>query len=302
MKTVLLTGSSGFLGKIIEDYLTLRHYNIISLGRSNKSDVVCDLGKQNPFIPKGIDIVVHAAGKAHSVPKSKNEGQEFYDVNVIGTKNLLLGLGKNNLPKQFIFISSVSVYGLSTGKLINEQAPLLAKDPYGLSKVSAEQLVIDWCAQNKVIYTIMRLPLLVGENPPGNLGMMVKAINKGYYFNINGGIAKKSMILALDVAKSIPLVGPIGGIYNITDGFHPSFQLLSAVIATSKNRKKPPNMSIFVANFLAFFGDFLGNMAPINSMKIKKITSDLTFDDSKIRKLLKFKTESVLEYLKKNKI
>ena len=302
MKTVLLTGSSGFLGKIIKNYLRLKQYNIISLGRSNICDVVCDLGKQKPFISHGIDIVIHAAGKAHSVPKSEKEGQEFYDVNVIGTKNLLLGFGKNNLPKQFIFISSVSVYGLSVGKLINEQAPLLAKDPYGLSKVSAEQLVIDWCVHNKVTCTILRLPLLVGHNPPGNLGAMVKAIKNGYYFNIDGGIAKKSMILAKDVAKCIPLVGPVGGIYNLTDGFHPSFQLLSEVIATSKNKKKPPNMSIFIANFLGFFGDFLGDKAPINSMKIKKITSDLTFDDSKIRKLLNYKTESVLEYLKKNKI
>ena len=105
MKTVLLTGSSGFLGKIIKDYLKLKQHNIISLGRSNICDVVCDLRKQNPFVPKGIDIVVHAAGKAHSVPKSKKERLEFYDVNVMGTKNLLLGLGINNLPKQFIFLA-----------------------------------------------------------------------------------------------------------------------------------------------------------------------------------------------------
>jgi len=302
MKTVLLTGSSGFLGKIIKDHLTLNRFNIITLSRSCKSDVVCDLSEQNPLLTNGIDTVIHAAGKAHSVPKSRNEAQEFSDVNVRGTKNLLLGLEKVSLPKQFIFISSVSVYGLEMGELINEEAPLLAKDPYGLSKIAAEQSIIDWCTQNNVIYTILRLPLLVGENPPGNLGAMIKAINSGYYFNIAGGITKKSMILALDVAKTIPLISQIGGVYNLTDGFHPSFESLSSVIATSKNKKKPLNMPMILAIFIGYLGDFLGNKAPVNSIKIKKIISNLTFDDSKIRILLKFKSESVIEYLKNNEI
>jgi hypothetical protein len=39
------------------------------------------------------------------------------------------------------------------------------------------------------------LPLLVGENPRGNLGVMMRAIDKGYYFNIGGGKARKSMVL-----------------------------------------------------------------------------------------------------------
>ena len=302
MKSVLLTGASGFLGLIIDNYLKSNQFDVITLSRSHKSDIACDISKYSPLLPKGIDVVIHAAGKAHSTPENEIEKKLFYDVNVRGTDNLLRALEKVSLPKQFIFISSVSVYGIDTGKLINEKAPLLANDPYGLSKIAAEQLVLDWCTQNNVICTILRLPLLIGKNAPGNLGAMVKAINKSYYFNIAGGIAEKSMVLAIDVAKLITQIAPIGGTYNITDGFHPDFKSLSAVIATSKSKNQPHNIPFFLANILGFIGDFLGNKTPINTLKIKKITSDLTFDDSKVRNLLKFKTESVLEYLKKNEI
>lgn len=302
MKSVLLTGATGFLGLRLENYLKSNHFNVVSLSRSSKSNIVCDISKFKPIFVKGFDTVIHAAGKAHSTPKNEIEEQEFYDVNVKGTDNLLRGLEKVSLPKEFVFISSVSVYGLDSGKLINEEAPLLAKDPYGLSKIAAEQLVLNWCNQNKVICTILRLPLLVGENPPGNLGAMVKAINRGYYFNIAGGTAKKSMILAKDVAKLILIVAPVGDIYNLTDGIHPNFKSLSAVIADSNNKKPPLNLPLILVKILGFVGDIFGNKIPINSLRIKKIISDLTFDDSKVRDLFKFQPESVLDYLKNNKI
>ena len=50
-------------------------------------------------------MVIHAAGKAHSIDYTKEQSIEFYNVNVLGTINLLEGLIKSNLPKQFIFIS-----------------------------------------------------------------------------------------------------------------------------------------------------------------------------------------------------
>ncbi len=59
--------------------------------------------------------------------------------------------------------------------IVVEQNP---KDPYGLSKIQAEHIVLDWYQNNKVVYTIFRLLLLVGINPPGNLGAMIQAIKK----------------------------------------------------------------------------------------------------------------------------
>lgn len=278
---ILLTGANGFLGEIIMSKLSNEH-QIITLSR-NHGEYQISLDCQIPKFAQAFDLVIHAAGKAHSIPKTQEEKKQFYDVNVLGTQNLLQGLEASGVPKQFVFIGSVSVYGQEHGLNITEDFPLEAIDAYGLSKIEAEGLVQEWCKQHNVVCTILRLPLLVGTNPPGNLGAMIKGIARGYYFNIGGGKSKKSMVLAEDVAAFIPKIANIGGTYNLTDGYHPSFFELSCVIAKQLGKSVPMNMPLFVANGIGFLGNFLGNNAPINSLKLKKITADLTFDDSKAR-------------------
>lgn len=297
---ILVTGANGFFGRTIVNELS-NDFKISSLSR-NATDYKVSLENEIPNFIKKFDLVIHAAGKAHSVPKTAFEKQQFYDINVLGTQNLLAGFEKIGLPKQFVFISSVAVYGKESVRNINEEDRLLAKDAYGLSKIRAEKTVIEWCNTHHVICTILRLPLLVGKNPPGNLGAMLKAIDKGYYFNIGGGKARKSMVLAKDVAAFIPKVASFGGIYNLTDGFHPNFYELSRAISKYKNRKTPYNFPLFIANLIGYVGNILGNKSPINSLKIKKITSDLTFDDTKARKQLGWNPQPVLEYLKRNSI
>lgn len=296
---ILVTGANGFLGKHI--LKELANSNIFTLARSS-GDLQISLEKEIPNFEFFFEVVIHAAGKAHSVPKSEAEKKEFHQVNVIGTRNLLKGLENSRLPKKFVYISSVAVYGQEVGHNIDETHLLDAKDPYGLSKIEAEQLVIKWCDKNNVTYTILRLPLLVGKNPPGNLGAMLKAIVKGYYFNIGGGKARKSMVLVMDVGLFIMNASSIGGIYNLTDGFHPSFSELSLAISEKEDKRKPWNLPFSAAKFAGKIGDFLGEKAPINSLKIKKITSDLTFDDSKARKMIGWNPRGVLEYLKNNSL
>lgn len=293
----LLTGANGFLGKAIKNVLGSNKFLITSLSKTC-GDYQISLENEMPVFKEKFETVIHAAGKAHSLPKTAAERYKFHEVNVLGTQNLLIGLEKIGVPKQFIFISSVSVYGQYSGINISETQPLLAKDAYGLSKIEAEQLVTKWCEKNDVVCTILRLPLLVGVDPPGNLGDMLQGIDKGYYFNIGGGKARKSMVLVEDVAHLIPILNNIGGIFNLTDGFHPSFKELSSQIALYKNKKKPFNIPLTLAVSFGFLGDFLGERFPINSLKVKKMTSDLIFDDSKARLLLKWNPQPVLENLK----
>lgn len=292
----LITGANGFLGKAIATEVS-KEYKLFSLSRTS-GDYKVFLEKDIPFFERNFDIVIHAAGKAHSVPRTELEKEEFYRTNVIGTRNLLSGLEISSLPNQFVFISSVAVYGREIGTDIKESDHLDAKDPYGLSKIEAEDLILDWCKLNNVVCTILRLPLLVGKNPPGNLGAMLSAIRKGYYFNIDGGKARKSMVLIKDVASFITIVSSVGGIYNLTDRKHPSFSELSLAIS----KKKKLSLSIGLAKIIGKVGDILGDKAPITSMKIKKITSDLTFDDSKAHQLLNWNPESVLDYLNRERL
>ena len=232
---ILLTGSTGFLGKYI--YKSLIKNNKIDTLSRTKSSYNIDLSRQIPNFNESFNMEIHVAGKAHDQSKKALINNSFYKVNVTGLKNLLSGLKKTNTPSKFVFISSVSVYGLSKGTNISESFELLAKDDYGLSKIQGEKIVKTWCKKNNVKYLILRLPLLVGKNPPGNLGAMIKAIKNGFYFNINGGKARKSMVLADDVSKIILKASEIGGTFNLTDGNNPNFNQLSYSIAKQLNKK-----------------------------------------------------------------
>lgn len=291
---ILITGSNGFLGKIIRNFLNTN--NVLTLSRTN-SNLNVDLSNSIPLIDTNIDLVIHAAGKAHLNPISIDEKLKFHKINVIGTKNLLNALLAQP-PKQFVFISSVSVYGLISGQNIKESTTLQARDPYGKSKLEAEEVVKKWCYKHNVICTILRLPLVVGENPPGNLGAMIRGIKKGYYFNIDGGNAKKSMVLATDVAKFILKAAEKGGTYNLTDGHHPTFNELSKNIASKMGKSYVPNLPKLFAYLLAKFGDHLGDRFPINSDKFIKITSTLTFDDNKARMAFGWNPSPVLDCFK----
>jgi nucleoside-diphosphate-sugar epimerase len=294
---ILLTGSSGFLGKYLQN--ALKFHSLRVLNRS-KSDFNYDLASEVPIINEKFELVIHNAGYAHIVPQTKNDIQLFYDINVSGTINLLNSFSKGILPQKFVFISSVSVYGLKKGLNINEDYPLLANDPYGKSKIEAEKFVLNWCKECNIICTILRLPLIAGSNPPGNLGSMIDVIKKGYYFNIGKGKAKKSMVFAEDVANSILKVAEVGGIYNLTDGYHPSFAELSNHIFIQLGKGKPMNIPLWLARIIAYIGDSLGSKAPLNTNKFDKITSNLTFDDSKAREAFGWKPTPVLEGFKLN--
>jgi nucleoside-diphosphate-sugar epimerase len=291
---LLLTGGNGFLGQNILKTLS-KYYKISTLGRSAVNDLQFNLSTEVPVFDIRYSVVVHAAGLAHVNNKTLLDSSYFFDINLTGTQNLLKGLAKAGLPKEFVFISSVSVYGKEYGTSNLENENLMASDPYGLSKIYAEQLAIDWCRKNGVICTVLRLPIVVGKNPPGNLGAMVRGIKKGYYFNIGGGKAKKSMVLAEDIAEFIPIVAPLGGIYNLTDGYHPTFRELSEALA----KKKVFNLPLTVARLIGKIGDNLRGRFPLDTARVLKMTSDLTFDDTKAR-MVGWNSRKILEYLNQN--
>jgi nucleoside-diphosphate-sugar epimerase len=295
---ILLTGSSGFLGQVLTQFLA-KENTVETLGRNPSNDIQVDLSKAFELIAS-FDCVIHAAGKAHLVPRSEEEKQTFWEVNVIGTRNLLKAL-EGHPPLRFVYISSVAVYGKPAGRLLNEQTPLLPMDPYGQSKIQAEAEIIQWCHRYDVICTILRLPLIYGENPPGNLRALMQGIKNGYYFNIAGGKARKSMVRAADIARFILPASELGGIYHLTDGYHPTFHELSHAIGKSMGRNWVPNMPLSLARILAKMGDIVGPFFPLNSDKLQKITSELTFDDSLARAKFGWNPQSVLGSSEKKK-
>ena len=297
MKKLLFTGGTGFLGKNVMPILT-QMYEVTTCGITSDDIIKANLVKEVPVLPEKYDVVLHAAGKAHVVPKTDEEKQAFYDVNYTGTIHLCDALEKVGAPKALIFISTVAVYGCEFGENIDEHHPLNGNTPYADSKIKAEEYLTRWCLDHQVRLSILRPSLLAGKNAPGNLGAMVNAIKKGFYMNIAGGKVVKSILMAEDIARLIPLLEEKGGIYNVCDTRQPSFGDISASVAKQLGKHRPISIPYWMAWCMAKVGDLLGSKAPINSYKLEKMTQSLTFSNQKARKELGWEPLDVLENYK----
>lgn len=293
MKKLLFSGASGFLGLNIRKLLEMT-YDVSTIGLTDFDDIKFNLANEEPPLNTHYDLVLHAAGKAHTVPKTEAEKQLFYDVNFQGTVNLCKALENVGLPQALVFISTVAVYGCDYGELITEDHPLEGISPYAESKIMAERYLTKWCANNGVVLSILRPSLLAGRNAPGNLGAMVNGVKKGFYLNIAGGKVKKSVLMAEDIARLLPLLAERGGVYNVCDTYQPTFGELSALVAKQLGKHKPISVPYWMAWCLAKVGDLLGSKAPINSYKLEKMTKSLTFSNEKARKELGWEPLDVL--------
>lgn len=297
MESLLFTGASGFLGNNILPQLR-QQYDVTTLGHLPIDNLTVNLAKDIPELPTHFDIVLHAAGKAHVTPHTPEEEKLFYDINYQGTVNLCTALEKTGVPQSLIFISTVAVYGCDFGDHITEEHPRNGITPYAKSKIMAEDYLTDWCKKNNVILTILRPSLLAGINPPGNLGDMIHGIEKGFYVNIDGGKVKKSILMSDDIASLVSIAKNVGGIYNVCDTDQPTFGDISINIAKQLGKHTPISIPFWIAKCLAICGDLLGKKAPINSLRLKKITQSLTFSNEKARKVLHWEPLKVLENFK----
>ena len=295
--SLLFTGATGFLGNNILPLLQEK-YDVDTLALDENANYNVNLVKDDIILRKKYDIVLHAAGKAHVVPKSDAEIKLFYDINLEGTKKICEALEKSRIPKSFIFISTVAVYGCEIGDLIDETHPLNGDSPYADSKKQAEVFLQEWCEKNNVVLTILRPSLLAGKNPPGNLGAMIKGIKTGRYLSICGGQSRKSVAMAEDIAKVVPICENKGGIFNLCDSYQPTFHELEELISKQLGKSKPLNVPYWIAICMAKIGDLLGKKAPINTYKLQKITKDLTFSNEKIKRELGYEPTDVLSNFK----
>jgi len=148
---ILVTGSSGFLGKSLVKELKKKHsvkeFDLV-FGNNILEKKECEKAA------KGIDIIVHMAAVL-------DEGSALlYKVNVEGTKNILEAGAKARI-KQFVFLSTVGVHG-KLKKEISEESSIAPETAYEKSKAQAEKLVFE--SQEMLPITIIRPALVMGAN------------------------------------------------------------------------------------------------------------------------------------------
>ena len=131
MKKILITGANSYIGTSFEKYLNNNYFNDYEV---DTADMIDGTWREKSF--NGYDVVFHVAGIAHQ-KENKNNAHIYYEVN----RDLAVETAKkakNDGVKQFIFLSSMSVYGMETGVITKKTSPS-PKTNYGKSKLQAEE-------------------------------------------------------------------------------------------------------------------------------------------------------------------
>lgn len=176
MKRILITGTQGYIGGALAQYLRRRpeEYSVDFLNLREEAWRQADFG--------GYDAIVHAAAIVHQ-PKSKDDSSqaELYDrVNHLLTAELAQK-AKNEGVSQFLFLSSESVYGLHApvGKTltITANTPLHPTDNYGISKLQAEK-ALTALRDDHFRVAILRPPMIYGRDCKGNYRTLARLAEK----------------------------------------------------------------------------------------------------------------------------
>jgi len=171
---VLLTGSSGFIGKRIINVLVEKDFKIyatyknsLDIDTSNLIKIQLDITSSNfeDYLPKNIDIVLHLAqsNQYRNIPSGI---EDMYAINTHATFRLLEWARKNNI-KKFIFTSTGNVYG-NQNKLLKETDSCYPNSFYAASKFAAEKYVEQYSPFFEVV--ILRLFGVYGQ---GQMNMTI---------------------------------------------------------------------------------------------------------------------------------
>ena len=161
IKKILITGSTGYIGSEFIDKYS-EDYNISRF--SNLRDSLCDLDLSN------IDVILHFAALVH---KTNIPYEDYEKVNANYPYDLAKKAKKNGV-NHFIFLSSIAVYG-DNKTIIRSNTKTEPNTNYGISKLKAENLISS-LRSNTFKVSIIRPPMVYGNNAPGNINKLIKLI------------------------------------------------------------------------------------------------------------------------------
>lgn len=168
MKKLLITGAGSYIGTNVDKWLGQysEKYKVDTV------DMKDDTWKDKDF--SKYDVVLHVAGIAH-IKETKENKKLYYKIN----RDLAYETAKkakSDRVKQFIFLSSMSVYGVGKG-VITKNTPLQANSTYGKSKIEAEGL-INQLADDFFAVVILRPPMVYGKECKGNYPRLASLVLK----------------------------------------------------------------------------------------------------------------------------
>ena len=164
MKNILITGKNSYIGTSLEKWLMKEpdKYKVDSIDVKDESWKEYDFGKY--------DVVFHVAGIAH-IKETKENKDLYYKINRDLAYEVAQNAKKDGVG-HFIFLSSMSVYGIENG-VIDKNTPLNPKTAYGKSKLEAEKL-INTLQDDSFIIATLRPPMVYGKGCKGNYPRLAK--------------------------------------------------------------------------------------------------------------------------------
>jgi nucleoside-diphosphate-sugar epimerase len=308
---ILISGGTGFVGYNLIKRLVGNGHAITSIIRPNSN-----IEKLNGFniqyisfeeIKKSdidfykFDVVYHLAGIRHKWGTSWNEyvksGQEY-------TEMLL----KSSVGKitQFIFCSSVAVYGYTNTLPISENSEKNPHNLYGKMKLECENLVMLYNEKYDLPYTILRPSIVYGENDPqGMMTRLVKMIYNNSYHTIGNGNNRIQCVYIEDFIDILEKIGtnfhPTNEDFIISYKYPITINDLVKLIKNELHKKVILDIKIpeWLARFFAMiieksyhFGIKLTGPEPIIAQeKVDTMVKDVVYDISKIENACDFVPE-----------
>ena len=181
MNRVLVTGGAGYIGSHVVKLLATRGHHVVTLDNLTKGFagsvvagrlIVGDTGDKDlvnqVLRDEDIDTVMHFAAWT-IVPESVEQPLIYYLNNTCNARTLIECCIENGVDN-FVFSSTAAVYGIPGNSFCSEDTPTVPINPYGSSKLMAEQILRDACAANDMRHVILRYFNVAGCDPDGEIG------------------------------------------------------------------------------------------------------------------------------------
>jgi nucleoside-diphosphate-sugar epimerase len=277
MKNILITGSSGFIGKSLTDDLT-PNFNLFLPTRNalKSSDLFND-----------IDAVIHLAGKAHD-NRQCIKGNDYEEINTKLTVDLFDRFLLSE-SKIFIFMSSILVLGPSALLPLNEEQIPSPLSQYAKSKNLAESYILSKLSKTSKKIIIIRVPLVYGKEQKGNLNSLFDFIDKIPFWPLGSYHARKSFCdinnLKFVINKILLNKNMPSGIYHVADDVEYSLNEIYIRLSKSVNRN-PIIISIpkLIISSMVYLGSLL--RLSFNHVRLEKLSSTLLVSNNKIKSTL----------------